>query len=755
MPPPKSSLTSSKQESDSPHYSDEQLRALYKDLFASPFPPLPLLFTPATSPGETLYALRERFNLEYETEPTYKTVIDHVERALEFIAIDKADLPKLGLVLDSEWEAIVKAALDARDIDYGLKVLEIMVKYGVELPENLDGRLLEHDSLLDVDQFVVFSDKLTEIGYPLTPERISRFINIHLQSLQQSSFEHVKDAQNLIHKFEAQGTPPSQAGYAYVINAYLDLSRESDLLSGANPSAAIAAAHDLFAHMRYVAHPVPSLKTYSLIISACSRGHQVNPLRALELLKEVRDGLLEGKPHFLQPKLDTRSLIDCYNGAIRACARAGPRFAGDAFRLAKELVQRDGIPVAGTAIGKIGPDRTTMTALMHSAKRMGDLGRTRWILTEVMRAQTYALQQAELPRESETILDEEIMVCVFQTYSAFRPPFKRGLVQEVDTEGQGATPNTNSESLVHSAQSPHPIPQSASESLFEADALFSRIMSKRSENPDPSFTHVPISARILNAYIGVYLSHASLQQALDKHSTIFEEPGMPGPNIYSFIALLERLACAAKPDRPLALNEAKKVWQAWLKWIEQVDDGSVDSALAEVTPRGIERAWAAIIKVHSLCDEIDAALALLREFVTKYPPTSLKQPHHLAPPSHRPLLEHAPPTNPSRGLSDLLTTPPPRVGLLVRFATPEQITEPGVPPHLLFTDLALLHHRLVARHSHRRADIAFVTWVCKSYELQMKRRRDRMIGVLKQSEPEPREGRGKRDASVSCKGTLS
>ncbi|KAG8743849.1 hypothetical protein FRC10_011316 [Ceratobasidium sp. 414] len=726
-----------------PQYSEEQLRALYEDLFASPFPSQPLVSTPA-SPGETLHALQERFDLG---EPTHKAVIDHVQRALAFIA-DETNLPKLGLVLDSEWEIILNAALDARDVEYALKTLELMTKCSVQLPEGLDQRLLEHDSL-SVENFTVLGDKLIAMGYPLTPERLSLLINVHLHS-QEPSVDHVKDTQNLIHKLEAQGNPPSQAGYAHVIKAYLDLSRESSLLSDTNPSAAIAAVHDLFTHMRYIAHPTPSLETYSLVISACARGHHVNPLRALELLKEVRDGLIQGKPEFLQPKLDTRSLIACYNGAVRACARAGSRFAGDAFRLAKELVQRDGIPVAGAVIGEIGPDRATMTALMHCAKRAGELGRARWILTEVIRAQTHVLRQVELPGESEAVLDEEVMVCAFQTYSAFRPPLKRGVVRGTHTGEQEAA-DTGTESLAHSTQQPHPMPQSASDILFEADALFSRIISKRSGTPDPVFTHIPISARILNAYLGVYLSHAPLQQALDTHRTIYGQPRMPDPNMYSFLALLERLACAAKPERRLALDEAKRVWRAWLEWVEQMDNGYIDQATAEsVSPHLLT--LAAFANMCTRCDEIDAALALLRDFVTKYPPTNLKQPDHLASPSHRPSLEHAPLANPSCTLSGLLTAPSPRTGLLVRFTTPEQITEPGVAPHLLFTDLALLHHRLVARHPHRRADIAFVTWVCKSYELQMRRRREQMLGVVKQPEPEPKEGRGK--SPTSFKDTL-
>lgn len=139
---------------------------------------------------------------------------------------------------------------------------------------------------------------------------------------------------------------------------------------------------------------------------------------------------------------------------------------------------------------------------------------------------------------------------------------------------------------------------------------------------------------------------------------------------------------------------------------------------------------------------MDAALTLLRDFVTKYPPTNLKHRDPPSAPSRRSPLEHVGPASPSPTLSALLATPGPRAGLLVRLATPEQIAEPGVPPHLLFTDLAPLHQRLVSRHPDRRADIAFVTWTCKSYELQLKRRREQTLGVVKPSYSDPMDKRG-------------
>ncbi|CAE6395597.1 unnamed protein product [Rhizoctonia solani] len=703
---------------DTSHYSDQQLQSLYSDLFSS----LPSAAQPISTSEdsiETLQALQDRFGLH---DTSHRALIDHIQTATELIT---ASHVQLGLVLDTEWEIIIRSALDARDLDYALKGLDILKDHHANQVENLDLRLLNHPyPMQDVHAFFQL------IGYPITPDRLSYLVASHLHSHlgEQPRMIAIKSTQDLIHNLEAQGTPPSQEGYATIMRAYLDASRDSNLLSEptgtsqTNPSAAIAAVHDLFTHMRYVSHPNPSLETYSVVIAACARGRQVNPLRALELLQEIKQGLISGRTGLIQPQIDINSLVACYNGAIRACARAGARFAGDAFRLAKELVQPDGIPIAGATISGIGPDRKTMTALMHSAKRIGDLARTRWILTEVMRAQLTKFENG-----SEAILDEEIMVCAFQAYSAFRPSFRREMVRNQTEEPEGTTIE---EDVIpaHMSTPTYTIPQSALEALKEADILLSRILSKHTASPDPLFSHVPISARIMNAYLGIYYSHAPLERALAKFEECYS--GVE-PNAYTFVNLLERLARAAEPDRQRSLAFAKKTWTNWQVWIQRVSDGQTDPILAEATPRTIERAWAAIIRIHSLCDDVETALGLLREFVTKYPPACLNAQNPSSLSTQRSRLEHLPPLNSDKSLTTLMAMPSPRVGLLVRFTTPEQIAEPGIGPHLLFSDLTLLHQRLVSRHSHRKADIAFVTWACKSYELQLKRRRDRALGVVK------------------------
>lgn len=96
------------------NYSDDQLRALYSDLFATPTQPL--IETPEDAPSKaTLQVLSERFNLEAGETPAYKAVIDRVQAAIAFISPNETTSPQLGLVLDSEWEDIIIAAVRSLD----------------------------------------------------------------------------------------------------------------------------------------------------------------------------------------------------------------------------------------------------------------------------------------------------------------------------------------------------------------------------------------------------------------------------------------------------------------------------------------------------------------------------------------------------------------------------------------------------------------------------------------------------------------
>ena len=59
---------------------------------------------------------------------------------------------------------------------------------------------------------------------------------------------------------------------------------------------------------------------------------------------------------------------------------------------------------------------------------------------------------------------------------------------------------------------------------------------------------------------------------------------------------------------------------------------------------------------------------------------------------------------------------------LVRLANPVDIPDDTVPPLLTFTDLGVLHARFVRNDD--RTGIRYLKWLSKSYEGNLRRRRD-------------------------------
>lgn len=55
--------------------------------------------------------------------------------------------------------------------------------------------------------------------------------------------------------------------------------------------------------------------------------------------------------------------------------------------------------------------------------------------------------------------------------------------------------------------------------------------------------------------------------------------------------------------------------------------------------------------------------------------------------------------------------------------TTQEVPDDHVPPLLTFTDLDVLHHRLVAAGNMGR-DIGYLKYICKAYEWALRVRRD-------------------------------
>jgi hypothetical protein len=346
-------------------------------------------------------------------------------------------------------------------------------------------------------------------------------------------------------------------------------------------SVAHAQAWDLFAHMRYVAHPQPDALLFTQMIHACALPTPAEPERALDLFTEMT--------------VDRRiaPTAGAYNAVILACARSGAKaYVNEAFRLAKEMLDahRD-----ARGRGAFRPDSRTFGALLEGAKRIGDLGRARWILAEMVEA---------VRQNDGVVVDERIMTHVFHAYAAYKPPFKRSMARLVDDAEpkpieEVAEASEEEVQATSSSEEPsfaHLPPQSSAEVIGEARALFSRISPHPRGNSDtpaslPAFPDVHITPRLLNAYLSVFYAHASLETAHETFNTVFTAGVQK--NAHTLVEALECCARQPKHKRTSAVV-GRFAEEAWGEWVVHEDESM------SVSARLVQRAYAARIRILAL-----------------------------------------------------------------------------------------------------------------------------------------------------------
>ena len=374
------------------------------------------------------------------------------------------------------------------------------------------------------------------------------------------------DALSLLHTYENAGRPAPMTAYSRLIAA----------LFRTPSSVAHAQAWDLFAHMRYVAHPQPDAHLFTQMIHACAMPTPAEPERALDLFTEMT--------------VDRRiaPTAGAYNAVILACARSGAKaYVNEAFRLAKEMLDahRD-----ASGRGAFRPDSRTFGALLEGAKRIGDLGRARWILAEMVEAAR---------TNDDVVVDERILTHVFHAYAAYRPPFKRSMARLVDEpipipiEEEAASSSSSSEPVeASSSQAPsfaHLPPQSSAEVIGEARALFSRISPQARGTSDttlPAFPDALLTPRLLNAYLSVFYAHASLETAHETFSTVFTQQGVQK----NAQTLVEALECCARQHKRSPCVVRKFAEEAWAEFV----------TMSPPSARHIQRAYAARIRILAL-----------------------------------------------------------------------------------------------------------------------------------------------------------
>ncbi|RDX44062.1 hypothetical protein OH76DRAFT_1446274 [Lentinus brumalis] len=715
-----------------PSYSEAELISMYEDLLAIPaasqqqdhavqVPDTQQEQDHAIVRGvlEALYAHEDPAAIPSDAQSQYTAAIAKLREIIDVLeptrAEPEAPSVDLSVLSTEEWISLVRISAKEQDGQAAETVIELMQRSGSAIPE----AALETTASLyaDVGDVVNTERFLASFAGPSPSERLRDLhIKAHIRAIEPRTFP--TQALSVLHDYEARGLPAPQRSYTRAITALLSV----------RSSVAEAQAWDLFSHMRYVAHPVPDPYLYTLMITACgSRVIAPQPARALDLFTEmtVDKGIAP--------------TAASYTAAIFACAMSGDKlYVGEAFRLAKEMLDGHRDAYGNHALI---PDRRTFCALLEGAKRTGDLAKVRWILAEIV---SESQRAARGDVQDPVVVDERIMTHVFHAYAAYKPPFNRGaavLVEQNHAASSESSSTVQSTAATASQDVPHDgspstssateaapqvpvtiashftslLPQSHGEVVGEARALLARIINDAApdlrgsslhspELADGSMPHafqkVTLTARLLNAFLSVHYTHALFDESAQLYRTIFAELGVE-KNARTYVEALERAAYARRGERKQALKFAREVWEEWCgveeKW------GRREENAMKLEARLIERAYVGMIRVLSLTGNTREAVQLVRRFVERYPPDTVKR---------------ANPKLALRSTRTVLQAPRP----VVRLMSPTEIPDDTVPPLLSFPEVEVLHHKLVAKGD--KESIGYLKYVCMSYSGALMRRKE-------------------------------
>lgn len=302
-------------------------------------------------------------------------------------------------------------------------------------------------------------------------------------------------ARNLLHTQEERGIIPSMDAYKTIIRGLLKS-------PGPGQTARQARAWDIFANMRYVAHPTPSSDIYAEMIQACAQGPEVDTIRAQDLFIEMT--VDKG----IQPT------VRVYNALITVLSRH-METANEAFRLANQMVEfgrdAEGNPA-------LPPTSETYVALLDAAKRLGNISQTRWALTKL----------SQIAAAGGPKINHRHLRHVFQAYASYTPPFKRSMVQNSIVDGLEEPTTESAENSLTPDEGPlsYSLPQTSQQLIAEVDTLFENaVESTKVENPDHSTSILDPNINLdflIGPYLSVYFSNVSILDAIGKFRAVHE-----------------------------------------------------------------------------------------------------------------------------------------------------------------------------------------------------------------------------------------
>jgi len=444
-----------------------------------------------------------------------------------------------------------------------------------------------------------------------------------------------------------------------------------------------------------------------------------------------------------------------YDAIIRALCATKDNYL-EAFDMLREMLARHQdavmVPFEDTPRqlwSAYVPTLETFTALLEGTKRTGDIERARWILSELIGLVGSSIEVGQPMRGPE----EELLSGVFMTYAAWKPKISRRGVKtkvrtsEVDTRLEAGNLDRLTAIDVDTTTEPSGptsnTPRSSADAIREATAIFERVLLdvKAKQKGDKNFFAHPfigvtLRARLVNSYLSIHLEHAANSEAMYR---IWNETWIRcaeidptiKPNGWSYMMLLERCASGRRReetavDKAFAASWGKRVWKQYIDWLassplgvtevpnetaitkDQRQTPIIDRRkqwLAGLGPRQIERCWKSAIRLYALTNHTTTSLALLQEFRRRYPAKDIQEGY----------------------------SPYKVFGMATRIMDLTKLSEPDVPPHLLFADLDVLHQRLVRQDDF--AGIARLKFITKEYEHSLLKRqsfRRKNVGVKRE-----------------------
>ena len=660
--------------------------------------------------------------------------ITEMSRLLDVQSLERSGQPiamPLGIATKQEWEALAVAFAHAGDEAGVQRTLEAMGQMG-----HLSSQTEVMNAAMDVYAGRGEVEKCqAALSWMSSKGVLSNDYTHHCLVKSFLCSSRLDQAVDLLHQLEKK-QPASLQTYTLVVE---------HLLQQTSSPALQSKAWSLFYQMRLTAHPVPDAPLYAQMITACALGVQQpnatlwkpkDPLMASTNKKPTKRTSTQADSERaldlfreMTIRYNLRPTPEVYGAVILACAKRKDMYE-KAIELFQSMValERNRLQDGGAKASSFAPNRETYNALLQGCAKNGDLLRARWILAEMLRTASLkwdelmgkqergeTLHEVELRDIEATRPDEQTLSLVFFTYASCslaakttpRVMTKAGDDQVRQSVGESSTGEAREVAVEERVERneegtlTQQVPSTSKAVLREAVSLMERIKTDV-ESGSGLFSSIQPTPRLLNGFLAVLSRHCSERDRVERiHDAWLGRPGEEASlfaqlnveaNGYTCEIVLD--ACSKISSRTDTLAFASEVWKLWL---DMGGNGHLyRSDGREAKQRGLDsltisRAWSAMMKTAAKSGELDRAMALLHEFSTLYPP----------------LVSATAP--PDRASTSLLS--PVRGKDITRL---QQTT--GAPaPLLRFQQVEVLHKRLVESEG-RKKDIAFMSWLIRSYE---------------------------------------